>query len=381
MKILYSLSFSASIALFASTIIMYTSCSGRRPNAEAPADLDVSDYSGQYAGILPCADCEGIAYRLALNTDYSYRERLYYQGKSTEAFENQGTFSIRPDGIVVLEKSEKGMSLFRKNDYGLLMLDIEGNEITGALADRYQLRPLHRDPAGAPQSEGDGLLMKLLGEGVDFYARGNEPFWALDIDFDKVFKFTTMSGAAINTPPLDAVQGQGAQEIRYEGETEAGKIIITLSAGECIDNMSGASFTHAVTVEHRQGNETEYTRYTGCGRFVADPRLASRWDLIQLAGMPYDSSGFMKDAPYLEFDLAQGRLGGTDGCNRIMGSAQAMANTIVFGALASTMMACPKSEPYIGGLSDQKVTYRIEGNNLLITDSKGVEAVFRRADL
>ena len=369
------------MALFATTIIMYSSCSGRRPNSEAPADFDVSVYTGQYAGILPCADCEGIAYRLALNTDYSYRERLYYQGKSTEAFENQGTFSVRPDGIVVLEKSEKGMSLFRKNDFGLLMLDIEGNEITGALADRYQLRPLNRDPAGAPQAEGEGLLMNLLAEGVDFYARGNEPFWALDIDFDKIFKFTTMGGAAMNTPPLEAVQRQGTQEIRYEGETEAGKIIITLSPGECTDNMSGASFTHAVTVEHRQGNETEFTRYEGCGRFVADPRLASRWDLIQLAGLPYDSSGFMKDAPYLEFDLAQGRLAGTDGCNRIIGSVQAMANTIVFGMLASTMMACPKSEPYIGGLSDQTVSYRIEGDKLLITDSKGVEAVFRQADL
>jgi heat shock protein HslJ len=58
-----------------------------------------------------------------------------------------------------------------------------------------------------------------------------------------------------------------------------------------------------------------------------------------------------------------------------------MANTITFGKLASTMMACPNSEPFIGGLSDQTVSYRIEGEKLLITDSKGTEAVFRPAEL
>jgi uncharacterized membrane protein len=313
--------------LSAFILIMNNSCQGPKSGAAGEA-ADVNEYAGQYAGIVPCADCEGIAYRIALNPDFTYRERLFYQGKSTEAIEGQGSFSIRADGVVVLDKEQKGMALFRKNEYGLLMLDIEGNEITGALADRYQLRPFMRGPAGAPQAEGGdqpaeggGLLMKLLGEGIDFYARGNEPSWALDIDFDKVFRFSTMNGAALNTPPLSPVKAMDADVTRYEGETEAGKIVITLMAQECADNMSGQQFTYKVVVEHKAGNAAEFTRYEGCGRYVADPRLAARWELEQLAGTPLKKEDFMKELPGLEFDLVQNRLAGTDGCNRIMGGA------------------------------------------------------------
>ena len=67
----------------------------------------------------------------------------------------------------------------------------------------------------APASEQHiDFQMKLWLKGIDFYARGNEPFWALDMDFDKGFYFKTLNGIEINTPPFD---GQKAMDTLNNG--------------------------------------------------------------------------------------------------------------------------------------------------------------------
>ena len=73
-----------------------------------------------YAGEVPCADCEGIDYRLDLRPDFSYEARMIYKGKSEEPFEFSGAYAFTQDSIVVLEKETPGMNYFRIVPAGLI---------------------------------------------------------------------------------------------------------------------------------------------------------------------------------------------------------------------------------------------------------------------
>lgn len=59
--------------------------------------------------------------------------------------------------------------------------------------------------------------------------------------------------------------------------------------------------------------------------------------------------------PYLELD-DDGKLSGTDGCNRLMGTWKATGNDITFSGLASTRMACEGVDTWLSGAVSAKVT-------------------------
>ncbi len=48
------------------------------------------DWAGEYKGVVPCADCEGIETSLTLNMDQSYQLSTIYLGKDATAFKQQG---------------------------------------------------------------------------------------------------------------------------------------------------------------------------------------------------------------------------------------------------------------------------------------------------
>ncbi|MHA7816940.1 MAG: copper resistance protein NlpE N-terminal domain-containing protein [Pseudohaliea sp.] len=75
---------------------------------------------------------------------------------------------------------------------------------------------------------------------------------------------------------------------------------------------------------------------------LTDPRLESRdWVLTELMGKPV-SLPEGQPAPSLRFDPSTGRVSGSDGCNRLMGSYRLLErDRIEFGQLAGTLMACP----------------------------------------
>ena len=59
------------------------------------------DWEGVYRGVVPCADCEGIATTVTLRRDGSYHLEAVYQGRSVAAFEQQGKFGWDPTGGVI----------------------------------------------------------------------------------------------------------------------------------------------------------------------------------------------------------------------------------------------------------------------------------------
>lgn len=99
------------------------------------------DWPGAYKGITPCADCEGIETEIKLNKDLTFWIQTKYLGKGdAKVFEEKGTFEWDNTGSIVLLQGLKGSpSQYKVGENKLIQLDMDGNVITGQLAEKYVL--------------------------------------------------------------------------------------------------------------------------------------------------------------------------------------------------------------------------------------------------
>jgi uncharacterized lipoprotein NlpE involved in copper resistance len=98
------------------------------------------DYLGIYSGVLPCADCEGIEVILELGPGDSYIRKSTYLGKDdNQVFESSGTFAWNEAGNTITLSEEEAPNQYFVGENVLFHLDMEGNRITGDLADNYKL--------------------------------------------------------------------------------------------------------------------------------------------------------------------------------------------------------------------------------------------------
>ena len=346
--------------------------------------------AGVYTGEMPCADCEAIAYTLTLRPDFSYQSEAVYKGKSEEPITESGTYGFSEDKcIIVLEAAEPGMNFFQIMEGGLKKLDINGQPITGDLAAKYDLSrqkegmgimAASADQEGAVNNE---MMRKLYEKGVDFYARGNEPFWSLDMDLETGIRFRTMDGDSLNTPPVKGASAMDADPPRtmYGAQVESGSISATVIKEKCADNMSGEPFSHTVEVSFKKGRDKDFTTFKGCGRWVTDYGLEGTWLLQKMGGKSIDGKKFQRGTPELTFDTDALRINAHAGCNIMNGSFSMEEKAIHFSQMASTMMACPDMslEEEFGKLvSGRILKYERKGDQLTLTHPGGQTLVYKK---
>ena len=155
--------------------LAFISCDSQERSAEVtdsketyPPDMHTSqialDVDGTYRGILPCADCAGIQTKITLDNEMNFVKRTVYIGKSSEIFTTEGTYSWREDGNTIrfegINEYEQP-AFYHVGENKLFQLDLEGNRISGDLAENYILHKI-----------GDGLqntywkLTELRGEEI-----------------------------------------------------------------------------------------------------------------------------------------------------------------------------------------------------------------------
>jgi len=106
------------------------------------------DWPGIYTGTVPCADCEGIVTTITLNNDQTYMVSTVYRGKSYKVCENSGKFSWNEAGNTIkLGGISDAPNRYLVGENKLIQLDMEGNRITGPLAEKYIL--LKSDHSGS----------------------------------------------------------------------------------------------------------------------------------------------------------------------------------------------------------------------------------------
>lgn len=97
------------------------------------------DWMGEYEGILPCADCEGIKTTIVLNQDGTFISKEQYIKDPALEVESKGDFSWDATGFIVTLESDNFERSFKVVERAIIHLDNDGNEITGELAEYYRL--------------------------------------------------------------------------------------------------------------------------------------------------------------------------------------------------------------------------------------------------
>lgn len=150
------------------------------------------DWAGSYSGVVPCADCAGIATTISLNSNRTYRMSAIYQGKSEESFVQEGSFSWNPQGNkITLSGIESGASQYLVGENILFQLDLEGNRITGNLAEKYQLRKIDQ-VFDNPLAGKKWVLREMMGRELP------EEVGAIYLEFDEEGKRVTGFGGCNN---------------------------------------------------------------------------------------------------------------------------------------------------------------------------------------
>ncbi|MGB3849290.1 MAG: copper resistance protein NlpE N-terminal domain-containing protein [Tunicatimonas sp.] len=332
--------------------LLLSSCS--RPPVEV--------LTGTFYGTLPCADCPGIRYELTLNDDGTYVERMEYLEKSAAVRIDSGIYEMQQDTVVrLLKPSGTGLNRWAVADGKLRMLDASGAPIKSDFAQQYVLSP--NEPT-ARQNQ------------VDFKATGNEPFWSLEIDFRRQMRFRDLNGLELATPVPEASYPQ-ENVTTWNATTEQGELSVMVTRERCQDTMSDDTFDYRVQVQAVVGSAVPQS-YAGCGRYQGRYQLNKRWELLSRNGQAVEA----ENKPYVEFQLAEDRAVGFGGCNRFSGSVEVTDDSLRFGSMASTKMACPSlnsEATFLRAFSQQKLSFRIEEQQLRLSNDS-TQLLFRAAE-
>jgi len=158
-------------------IVSVMSCSKNQIQSDSASDMEVVtipvpdmahnsrnslDWYGVYKGTTPCADCEGIETKITLKKDGTFKRSLNYLGKDGNSFHDEGDFEWNEEGSKVTLIGEDGLSqMYQVGENVLFHLDIEGNRITGDLAEMYKLAKNSVDPR---LEDKKWLLIELRGK-------------------------------------------------------------------------------------------------------------------------------------------------------------------------------------------------------------------------
>ncbi len=104
-------------------------------NVQAPRDI-----SGTYNGTLPTASGSGMDVTIVLSGKEDFKKSFFYVGEDDKSYESSGLFVWNDAGTIITLVGDEVPNQYLVEDNRLIQLDIEGNRITGSLADEYVLQ-------------------------------------------------------------------------------------------------------------------------------------------------------------------------------------------------------------------------------------------------
>jgi uncharacterized membrane protein len=224
-----------------------------------------------------------------------------------------------------------------------------------------------------------GSQKEMLTSGVDFTASGNEPFWSLEIDFDKSMHFKTVSGFEITTPVPEGVRAMDVNVTRYAAQTEQGLLTVQISQQECINDMSGKKSDYNVTVDVKTNTDKNYKTYKGCGNYITDYRLHDIWTLEEISGQVVNEQQFGKERPRIEINSSQNSFMGFTGSHDINGKIFFEKGLLRFTDVMTPQDLSKEEKWFIKNL--QSATgYKLKNNRLVLFNPAGEMLKFKKTD-
>lgn len=312
-----------------------------------------------FAGVLPCADCEGIETQILLHPDGSFRGSERYRGRDSIPVVTIGRWLLRSDSIprLTLIGGRDGPRYFAApSELTLRALDHDGEPIV--TQQRLDLVRISASPTlpGLAQLRGefryfaDAATLVDCHSGRQFSVAGDSAFIRLQ---DAHAEHALGDGAAI------LVDVAGSLEMR------AG-----MEEGTQVETFVVDSFTVlGVTAECKAARTRALIA-------VGD------WRLITLEGADLPELELAQQ-PSLRFVLSEPTMFGTAGCNNFTGRAVLRGLDLVPQPLAMTKRMCADSlvmqrEDRYGKVLGAGGWFRAEGDTLVLARGGYEVARFRR---
>jgi copper homeostasis protein (lipoprotein) len=284
------------------------------PPGQAPAAAPTVALPASFTGTLPCADCEGIDYRLDLFPDRSFYLRTNYRGRTPGEFDDVGSFDWSSDGRALVAQGGReaplGLAVVSADE--LRLLDLSGQPIAST-AD-YSLRRVTGLPPLEPRLALRGMY-RYTADAALFEECSSGRILPVAMEADNVaLERGYREAGGAGSPLMVLVEGRIAQRMPMEGPGPVASLV-------------PERFVRAAPGE-------------SCPpRFATASLEGTAWQLVTLGGeavTPVEG----RPRPGLTLDAATARAAGSDGCNRFTGGYTLAGERLSFGQLASTMMAC-----------------------------------------
>lgn len=311
----------------------------------APAH-PLGELPATFKGTLPCADCPGIDYHLNLLEDGVYFLRETYQDRDGGPFDDIGRHLLSSDGgqLTLYGGREAPLRFALSAPDTLRLLDLEGRHIDSEL--NYNL---------SRQPEFEPFEPQLLLRGMYRYfadaGRFQECLTGLDMPVAQEADNRALEEAYIavrerpGEPLLASLEGRIAQRMPMEGPGPVATLVPERFIGVWPDQS--------------------------CPEPIRLADLENTYWRVTLIDATHVERAPEQREPHLVF-REEGRLAGSDGCNRIIGAYKLDGASIEFSGLATTRMACPEgmaqAERFRSALEEVD-RYRIVGRHLEMLDA------------
>jgi heat shock protein HslJ len=158
-------------------------------------------------------------------------------------------------------------------------------------------------------------------------ARGNEPFWSVDLSETAIVLTTPEGETRTGAPVLDTTFDDGA--VLYVASGDKGEIAVKVLDRVCTDSMTG--MPHPQHVQVWTGGQELH----GCGGEPASLLQGPEWTVEEFGGKTP-----VKDSKITLNFGADGSLSGNSSCNRLATSYKLTGESLAIAEGAGTMMAC-----------------------------------------
>lgn len=229
----------------------------------------------------------------------------------------------------------------------LRQLDLEGRAITSSL--NYDLRRTQDLPPLEPRLLMRGMYTYVADAGrfTECLSRQN---WPVAQEQDNAamesayMKVRQQPGEAM----FVTLQGRVAPQPRVEGDGPHPTLVVERFVGIWPGETCGA-------------------------RFTTEPLEHTYWKLTRLGDTPVTVASRQRE-PHIILNPESRRVGGSGGCNRLVGSYELQGDRLTFGQMAGTRMACPEggdTEPAFLEALRQVSKWKITGQHLELFDGAG----------
>ena len=195
--------------------------------------------NGAYQGMYPCKGCEGIQQTILFTSDKKYRLEELTWGKSSLPKKTEGIWEKKNGMVWMYQPGKAPIKFFLRKD--------------SLYTDSLQYALVKRELATINPS-----WKQKQTEGIDFIGIGNEPFWSLEIDNEKMILFKLADSKKPVILPVEKpiiTKDSTLYNLKYESNP----LRIVIYPQFCSDGMSNFLYQYKVTVMYKG------TLYKGCG--------------------------------------------------------------------------------------------------------------------